>query len=254
MPRRYSKDTLGNNTGQRLETAGVGRPSTCSRFACYSQYLPTMLFSKDYVGYLAREVSKKLIEGEFIETPDPKAVTERINAALLKRTSPPWRCASTARSSHHSRHYSDEMAAAGQLPGNVQEAAKNELVSQVQGGAMNPLSKKTLVSQTGVPSSAVLALDGVEGGAEESAARRSTSLPMPWPKSLATMDQCQSGGPQRHSRGVAPSWKTAGRGSTHRRCRPAQDRKPAARHLEGSQEWDILYRKYYNEEVKKLGI
>jgi hypothetical protein len=24
--------------------------------------------------------------------------------------------------------------------------------------------------------------------------------------------------------------------------------------VEGSQEWDILYRKYYNEEVKKLGI
>jgi len=23
--------------------------------------------------------------------------------------------------------------------------------------------------------------------------------------------------------------------------------------LEGSQEWDILYRKYYNEEVRKLG-
>ena len=24
--------------------------------------------------------------------------------------------------------------------------------------------------------------------------------------------------------------------------------------LEGSQEWDITYRKYYNEEVRKLGI
>ncbi len=24
--------------------------------------------------------------------------------------------------------------------------------------------------------------------------------------------------------------------------------------LEGSQEWDILYRKYYNEEVKKFGV
>jgi hypothetical protein len=24
--------------------------------------------------------------------------------------------------------------------------------------------------------------------------------------------------------------------------------------LEGSQEWDILYRKYYNDEVRKLGI
>ena len=24
--------------------------------------------------------------------------------------------------------------------------------------------------------------------------------------------------------------------------------------IEGSQEWDILYRKYYNDEVKKLGL
>jgi hypothetical protein len=24
--------------------------------------------------------------------------------------------------------------------------------------------------------------------------------------------------------------------------------------LEGTQEWDILYRKYYNDEVKKLGV
>jgi hypothetical protein len=24
--------------------------------------------------------------------------------------------------------------------------------------------------------------------------------------------------------------------------------------VEGSQEWDILYRKYYNEEIKKIGI
>jgi hypothetical protein len=24
--------------------------------------------------------------------------------------------------------------------------------------------------------------------------------------------------------------------------------------LEGTQEWDILYRKYYNDEVKRLGI
>ena len=27
-----------------------------------------MLFSKEYVGYLAREITNKLIEGEFIET------------------------------------------------------------------------------------------------------------------------------------------------------------------------------------------
>jgi hypothetical protein len=35
------------------------------------------------------------------------------------------------------------------------------------------------------------------------------------------------------------------------RAKIASQRKIIA---EGSQEWDILYRKYYNDEVKKLGI
>jgi hypothetical protein len=43
-----------------------------------------MLFSKEYVGYLAREVTNKLVEGEFIETFDKAAVKDRINAALLE--------------------------------------------------------------------------------------------------------------------------------------------------------------------------
>jgi hypothetical protein len=42
-----------------------------------------MLLSKDYVGYLAREVTKKLVAGEFIETKDVSAVSERVNAAML---------------------------------------------------------------------------------------------------------------------------------------------------------------------------
>ena len=29
-----------------------------------------MLFSKEYVGYLAKQLTKKLIEGEFIEAPN----------------------------------------------------------------------------------------------------------------------------------------------------------------------------------------
>ncbi len=41
-----------------------------------------MLFSKEYVGYLAREVTKKLIAGKFIEVTAVPAVTERVNAAL----------------------------------------------------------------------------------------------------------------------------------------------------------------------------
>ena len=42
-----------------------------------------MLLSKDYVGYLAREVTKKLVAGEFIETKDIPSVSERVNAAMV---------------------------------------------------------------------------------------------------------------------------------------------------------------------------
>ncbi len=43
-----------------------------------------MLFSKEYVGYLAREVTKKLIDGEHIETNDKPAVTDKVHAAMLE--------------------------------------------------------------------------------------------------------------------------------------------------------------------------
>jgi hypothetical protein len=42
-----------------------------------------MLLSKEYVGYLAREVTKKLIAGKAIETSAVPKVTERVHAALL---------------------------------------------------------------------------------------------------------------------------------------------------------------------------
>jgi len=46
-----------------------------------------MLFSKEYVGYLAREVTKKLIAGKLIETSAVPAVTEKVHAALLEELS-----------------------------------------------------------------------------------------------------------------------------------------------------------------------
>ena len=46
-----------------------------------------MLFSKEYVGYLAREVTKKLIAGKFIETGAVPAVTEGVNGALVNELS-----------------------------------------------------------------------------------------------------------------------------------------------------------------------
>jgi hypothetical protein len=44
---------------------------------------PHMLLSKEYVGYLAREVTKKLIVAKAIETSAVPKVTERVHAALL---------------------------------------------------------------------------------------------------------------------------------------------------------------------------
>ena len=46
-----------------------------------------MLFSKEYVGYLARELTKKLIAGKLIETAAAATVTERVHAALVDELS-----------------------------------------------------------------------------------------------------------------------------------------------------------------------
>ena len=43
-----------------------------------------MLLSKEYVGYLARQVTQKLIAGEFIETKNVPAVSAALNTALLE--------------------------------------------------------------------------------------------------------------------------------------------------------------------------
>jgi hypothetical protein len=43
-----------------------------------------MLFSKEYVGYLARQVTQKLIAGNFIETNDAAAVSAALNTVILE--------------------------------------------------------------------------------------------------------------------------------------------------------------------------
>jgi hypothetical protein len=43
-----------------------------------------MIFSKEYVGYLARHTMKHLIDAKMIRTDKPKVVEERINNGLLE--------------------------------------------------------------------------------------------------------------------------------------------------------------------------
>ena len=85
-----------------------------------------MLFSKEYVGYLAREVTNKLIEGEFIETPDKPAVTgtgPRRAARRAHAGRPHQR-----RSPHHPRHLLRRNARSGANYQEMFKKIKNELV------------------------------------------------------------------------------------------------------------------------------
>jgi len=61
--------------------------SASNRKIVSNKTYPHMLFSKEYVGYLAREATKKLIAGKFIETAAVAAVTARVNAALVDELS-----------------------------------------------------------------------------------------------------------------------------------------------------------------------
>jgi hypothetical protein len=63
------------------------RPATNDHLACVKLSLRQksafiMLFSKEYVGYLAREVSKKLVASGLIETKAMPALNEKVHAAL----------------------------------------------------------------------------------------------------------------------------------------------------------------------------
>ena len=85
-----------------------------------------MLLSKDYVGYLAREVTKKLIAGKFIETKAAAAVTEKVHAAILEEFSLEDRINDEVRVILEA--YSDEMHKSGANYQEMFRKVKSELV------------------------------------------------------------------------------------------------------------------------------
>jgi hypothetical protein len=87
---------------------------------------PQMLFSKEYVGYLAREVTKKLIAGKFIEVTALPAVNERVNAALVDELSLEDRINDEVRVILEA--YSDEMRNSGANYQEMFRKVKTELV------------------------------------------------------------------------------------------------------------------------------
>lgn len=85
-----------------------------------------MLLSKEYVGYLARELTKKLIAGEFIETEKVATATEKVHAALLEELSLEDRINDEVRVILEA--YADEMRNAGANYQEMFRKVKNELV------------------------------------------------------------------------------------------------------------------------------
>ncbi|MFB3815314.1 MAG: DUF507 family protein [Terriglobales bacterium] len=85
-----------------------------------------MLLSKEYAGYLAREITRKLIAGEFIETADANAARERVHAAVLEELGVEDRINDEVRLILET--YADEMRKSGANYQEMFKKVKNELV------------------------------------------------------------------------------------------------------------------------------
>ena len=46
-----------------------------------------MIFSKEYVGYLARQVVRKLQDGHFIQTSEAGKITEQVQSSMIEELS-----------------------------------------------------------------------------------------------------------------------------------------------------------------------
>ena len=87
-----------------------------------------MLFSKEYVGYLARQTTQKLIAGEFIETKNLNATVEGVSAALVDELSLEDRINEDVRTILE--QYQDEMRLSGASYQEMFKKVKNELVKK----------------------------------------------------------------------------------------------------------------------------
>lgn len=85
-----------------------------------------MLFSKEYVGYLARELTKKLLASGVIETKEIPVVTEKIHSALHEELGLEDRINDEVRVILEA--YSEEMQKTGANYQEMFRKVKNELV------------------------------------------------------------------------------------------------------------------------------
>jgi len=85
-----------------------------------------MILSKEYVAYMARQVTKQLLKGDFIEAPDEAALLQRVHSALLEEMSLEDRINDEVRAILE--QYSEEMRKTGASYQEMFKKVKNELV------------------------------------------------------------------------------------------------------------------------------
>jgi len=87
-----------------------------------------MIFSRDYIGYLARRTVKHLIDAKMITTSDVKATEARVNAAMLDELSLEDRINEEVRVILDA--YSEEMRKTGAQYAEMFKRVKNELTKK----------------------------------------------------------------------------------------------------------------------------
>lgn len=84
-----------------------------------------MLFSRDYVGYLSRQVVRRLVEAKVIRTDKPAVLAERINAGMIEELSLEDRINEEARTILDA--FQDDMLKTGASYPEMFKKIKNEL-------------------------------------------------------------------------------------------------------------------------------
>ncbi len=88
----------------------------------------SMIFSREYVGYLARQTVKRLQANHFIQTSEPEKVTDSVQAAMVEELSLEDRINDEVRVILEA--YSDEMRKSAANYQEMFKRVKNELVKK----------------------------------------------------------------------------------------------------------------------------
>jgi hypothetical protein len=87
-----------------------------------------MLLSREFVAYMARELTRRLAAGQMVETRDPGLVTERIRQVLLEELTVEDRLNEEVR--NILSQYSDEMRRSGASYQEMYKKVKNQLARE----------------------------------------------------------------------------------------------------------------------------